>query len=504
MTSEQDSLNIFNDARIKSFDIFQPSSFVIVENPNITSPLIIISLPAGLVLLGLMVEGRYFTGSNRGKISYLVIITTVSLLGGLSHTEFYLFVLVSVVLTLIFGLKGRDFIFIALVLSMSLTLLADVLPGNYFTAIRILGIPVTYLVLVFTVVIWALSHLRTSMAARFSRRIVTEITQFVQNTIAKGRRIFGRSARIALLIILVSITAYLYIFTFVVWGELSLGDVKLQTSRNGQQEIPWYLYPMKLGVCGLLGLSYVISYLFRPFDKRIFVFGILIVMAFITGPYYDEHRFSKYIMIGFVGFAAILVYDLLSTASVNRKPKVKEKKLSLIFISLITSLVVVTAGLSVILYTGYGALAMANHYPPFEKDSPKRHFPPLSEINMFKFLFNDIARSKKNYNIITSPDEYRIRQDGFAGKLEAFVGIPTTKSLQGQDVLKTTSIEQFYDMLNNTKSKYIILKNDEILSRNNYTESGQTDVGTIEPARIAFENFHTVYQDKNYTVRLVP
>jgi hypothetical protein len=509
VASEQGSLDSFNDARIKSFDIFQPSSFVVVENPNITSPLIIISLPAGLVLLGLIVEGRDFMGSNIRKISYVVIVTIVSLVGGLSHTEFYLFVLVSSVLVLIFGLGGRDFIFIAFVLSILLTILADVLPGQYFTAIKILGIPVTYLALAFTGLMWALSHLRNSIAALFYGKPPLKLTHFIR-VVIMTRKFFGRSIRVPLMITLVSLIAYLYVFTFLVWGELSLEDVQLQTSRNGQQEVPWYLYPMKLGVCGLLGLLYVICYLFRPLEKKTIAFGILIAIALGTGPYYDEHRFSKYVMIGVVGFAAILVYDLLSTASLDREQKgIEGKKFSLIFTSITISLIVVSAGLSVVLYTGYGVLAMANHYPPFEKDSPKRHFPPLSEINLFKSLFNDISSNKKNYNIITSPDEYKIRQDGFVGKLEAFVGIPTTKLLRGQDVLKAISLERFYDLLNHTDSKYIILKIDDILSGRNYAETEQDRNGpngsrSFEPARFAFENFHKVYQDSNYTVVSVP
>jgi hypothetical protein len=510
MTSEKDSLDIFNDARIKSFDIFQPSSFVVVENPSITSPLIVVSLPAGLVLFGLIVEGRNFARSNMGKISYVVILTIISLVGGLSHTEFYLFVIVSAVLTLIFGLCGRNPIFIALVLSISLTILANVLPGQYFTAIKILGIPVTYLVLAFTGLTWALSYLRSSSVILFPKRLLLKISHFIQTGIMPSQRLFGRSIRLFLVIILVSLTAYLYVFTFLVWGDLSVKDVQLQTSRDGQQEIPWYLYPMKLGLCGLLGLSYLISYLIRPFENRIFVFGIIIVIALGTGTYYDEHRFSKYMMIGFVGFSAILVYDLLAKASANSKGKVIESgKLSLIFVSVITSLVVVTAGFSVVLYTSYGVLAMADHYPPLERDSPKRHFPPLSEINMFKFLFNDVSRNKKNYNIVTSPDEYKIRQDGFAGKLEAFVGIPTTKLLRGQDVLKASSQEQFYDLLNHTNSKYIILKNEDVFSGHNYTESGKkrsglTEDRSFEPTRLSVENFHKVYQDRDYTVVLVP
>ena len=117
-----------------------------------------------------------------------------------------------------------------------------------------------------------------------------------------------------LIIAMVSTLAYFYVFSFLVWGDLSQRDVLLQTARDGQQEIPWYLYPIKLGTCGLLGFAFLMSYLFRRFEKEIFVFAIISIVALVTGTYYDEHRFSKYLMVGLVGLAAILVYDIMAVS----------------------------------------------------------------------------------------------------------------------------------------------------------------------------------------------
>ena len=67
------------------------------------------------------------------------------------------------------------------------------------------------------------------------------------------------------------------------------------------------MYPIKFGVVGLLGLAFVLSYLFKKFEKEVFIFGIIVIIAFATSPYYYDHRFSKYIMAGMAGFALYYV-----------------------------------------------------------------------------------------------------------------------------------------------------------------------------------------------------
>ena len=506
VTSEQASLDAFNDARIKSFDIFQPSSFIGVDHPGITSPLLVISLPAGLVLLGLVKESRAQRGPKIMGLNYLVIITIISLVGTLSHPEFYLFVIISSLAVIIFKLPRRNFIFAAFIISTSLAILSDMLPGQYITAVKIVGIPVIHLTWVFTSAIFMLSVFTTGRSV-FSK-ISSKITHFMFQNTRTIRSLYRDFVEFPLLIALVSMLSYFFLFTFLVWGELTLQDVQIQTSKNGQQEVPWYLYPMKLGICGLLGLVFVVSYLLRRFEKEVFIFSIIIIIALLAGPYYDEHRFSKYIMMGLVGLAAIFLYNIMVSLNLRSK-RAASAKLPLICISILISFMVVSASISVILFIGYSALAMENHYRPFERDLPKRNFPSLSEINLFYFLYNDLIRSGENYNAVVAPDEYKIRQNGFTGKLEAFVGIPTRKLLQGQPTLEASTLEEFYYLLNNTGTRYIILQKEDIISGRNFTDTkaaslGQNDNNLIEPIRFAFENFKKVYEDDDYIVVSVP
>jgi hypothetical protein len=379
---------------------------------------------------------------------------------------------------------------------MVLTVLIDLLPGQYFTAIKIVGTPLTYLSLVFTVLIFMLSifSARASGTLKFKKR----------------EPLYRHHLTFPLSIALTSILAYFYVFTFLVWGDLSIQDVRLQTASTGQQDIPWYLYPIKLGTCGLLGLALLASYLFRRFEKEIFVFGIIAVVALFTGTYYDEHRFSKYIMMGLVGLSAILVYDIMTTVFLTRKGTAKPgARLHMILVSIVISLTVISASMSAILYTGYSALAMDNHYRPFDRDLQKRYFPSPSEISLLRFVYNDLSQGGKNYNVVVSPEEYDVRRQGFTGKLEAFAGIPTNRLLQGQPVLEASTLERFYQLLNSTNTKYIVLPKEDIVSGRNYTNaisstSRSTGEHPIEPARFALASFKKVYEDTDYVVLVVP
>ena len=146
---------------------------------------------------------------------------------------------------------------------------------------------------------------------------------------------------------------------YLVWGQLSLDEIRLQTSSTGQHEIPWYLYFIKLGTNGLLGIALVLSYFFRRFDHRIFVFGIISVIALFAGSYYDEHRFSKYVMLGMAGFASLMIYEIMQIIFKHKS------SLSSLYISVIIPVVVTSSALSVLLFASYTYLALENNYTPY-------------------------------------------------------------------------------------------------------------------------------------------
>jgi hypothetical protein len=489
------SLDIFNDARIKSFDILNLSSFIAVSNPDITSPLIVISLPAGLATLGLIAD----PSAQRG-LKLMLIFSLMALAGILSHPEFYIFVIVGSLAALIFNLTWKNSIFIAFIISIATTLILDMLPGHYYSASGVGGIPLIYISLVFVVLTLLLSYFKKVVEYISSKNsLPLHLTRI-------SRKFYADRTRFLFALVLISLFVYFYFLSFLIWGDLSLETVQKQTSKDGQQIIPWYLYPIKLGVCGFIGPLFIIYCLFKKPDKRLFIFFIIVIIALFVGPYYDEHRFSKYMMVGLVGFTALFFRSIISRILNSESKVLRDPNIKGLCISILIGLVIVSVSMSVILYTGYSALAMKDHYPPFERDLPKRNFPSASEMALLQLVYNKGISTGGNYNVVVPTTESR--KEGFAGKLEAFTGIPTIKILKGRHVLEASSLQEFNSLLNVTNTKYIILPKHYIKNDLNFTnikpEAGSDQNGSFQPARFALENFETFYEDKDYLVLSVP
>jgi hypothetical protein len=508
-SSDLSMLNILDEARIRTFDIFQPSTFVGVDHPGITSPLLIIGLPAGLVLLGIIKEhgkGEPYLS----RVGYAVFIFVVTLVGILAHSEFFLFIIIVSFLILAFKLRHSNIVFGALIIAIVFPTVLQLIGFKTEYSIfnnEIYGFPLVPIVLAFVSIVWSLSVARNWLADRFEvspKFRIHSVERIKEMKLI--RRPLWRKKRIMVItaISIVSLVAYFYIFSFFIWKELSLEDIQVQTSTLGQRNIPWYLYPMKLGFTGLLGIAFLLSYLFRRFEKEIFVFGVIALVSLVIGPYYDEHRFSKYVMMGMAGFASLLLFDIivknksvLHTSASARKPLV---------LGIILGLTVTLSGLSVFMYWGYAALAMENDFKPYSTDLPKREFPSNQEIEMLSFLYGHSINGKNG--VVIPVDQYDIDREGFAGKLQAFAGIPYYRILQGKSVLGSNTIEGLYNLLNSTNTRYIMVsKNDTDAMSIDTTNEGANRTGfspITEPVRFVTNNFEIAYQNSDYTVLSVP
>jgi hypothetical protein len=345
-------------------------------------------------------------------------------------------------------------------------------PVKYYTLREISGIPLIYLAFFFVASIWTL----------YATRILSKIKRAFSGQLT-NKWVLAPGARLGLAIVLAAAVSYLYLFAFVVWAQPSVTGENANT-----QYVPWYMYPIKFGVAGLLGIALAISYLFRKFEREVFVFGLIAAVAFVTGPYYDEHRFSKYMMIGMAGLASFLVYRVIfNSQKLTRKP---------LFMGLILGLVVTSSSLSTILFIGYTALALENpDFERFHKQLPRRNFPPVEDIRFLTFLNNDLLNLKTDY--VTVPPDWW----GINSKLEGFVGTSLAslaKFLQSPYTLSSSSIEGFYNLLNYSNSRYIILPGKEISSITN------PNAASTKVLNFALENFQKIYKDENYVVLAVP
>lgn len=488
-----DSAYHLQNAGLKTFDIHLPNTFMNVSSPDFTTGLIIIGLPAGFVLLGLLKE------NISDKIRSIAIISAVSFIGIFSHDEFYLFIILASIIPPLFRLEGKSNFYAAILIAVTVTILADLIfPAKYYTIREIFGIPLVLLSVLFIVMMWFI------YASRILHKI--HIPKLGRSSLI-GRKFVSINIKLALVIFVVSLIAYFYIFTFIVWNQFSAYEVAIHTSNNGQRDIPWYLYPMKFGITGALGLTFILSYLFKKFEKEIFVFGLIAAVALLAGPYYDEHRFSKYIMVGMVGFASVLVYKLILIIQRNSTG-------SALFVlkplacSILLGLVFTSACLSVFMFISYRALLLEN---PIFNPPGRLNFPSASEMQLISFLENK-RKDSEIPNIATWAKEYNLYY-GFSGKLESFLGIPRSKILQSPLSLNASSLEGLYKLLQYSNTENIVIpryslsgngtiRYETAIPTHNENNNNQKDISN--PLNFVFDNFPKSYQRDNYTVLKVP
>jgi hypothetical protein len=461
--SQHSALEILNTADLNTgYDILRRSATFITASPEPTGPLVLLALPAGFLLLGLIKE------NISSKFRYIAILTSISIIGILSHDEFYLFISVGSIAPVIFRLPQRkNSVYIALIISILLVFVADlVYPIKYYTETQVFGIPLLALVLFFVCLMWVLYLCRT-----FEWIGYVHVLRRIKTVPA---------IRLSLGILIVCVFCYFYVLSFIVWGELSLEKIEMQ---QHDKHTPWYLYVIKLGVPGLFGLAFVLSYLFKKYEKEVFIFVILAVVALLAGPYYNEYRFSKYVMAGMAGFASLLVYRIIIfIPSISLRPLLG---------GLLMGLVVTSSSLSFLLFLGFTALALQNpNFDKFHESLERRIFPSPQDIHFLRFLHNNLIDLKTD-NVTVSGNWY-----GVNSKLEGFVGtslasLPTF--LRSPFTLDSSALAGFYNLLNYSNSRYIIWAKNEAI-----------DLNAKQVLYFALQNFERVYEDNNYIVVAVP
>jgi hypothetical protein len=453
-------LNIFHLAAIKTFDISVPNTFINVAHPDITTSLIVISLPAGFVLLGLVRE-------KMAGLRYVSIIALMIFVY-LFHQEFGLFVIVAIILYLIFERDRGNYFFIGALIGFSvISLVAIFSPDDTYRSQTKLGIPliaIYFLLILSTLALYSskilYKHLPIRLPRIFSRRFDRRLVRFI----------LGVSV--------VSLVSYLYILSFIVWdNQLNTFDIRIHT--NEFHIVPWHFYPLRLGVVGLLGLAYILSFMFRRFEKEVIVFGVLAIVAFAVGSNYDEQRLNKYIMAAMAGFASLLIYEILLAVHETRKQ---------ILSGLIISIIVVSSSLSILMYISYTALALNHPTPEFNYMHGKRFFPSKSEFDLINFLRGNM--NPKTDNIAVPEQKLEADTGGIFSQIQSFVGVPITKLVMSRSTLQESTLEGLYSLLDYTNTQFVVLQKKYI--NNN---------GLSDGLKFILDNFERAYENK-YDVAL--
>ena len=452
VVSEQLSLDTL--ASLRPLDIIRTSNFVIPTSPDFSTGLIYIVLPIGFLLLGI-VHTRF--NSNFINTS---IVAAISILGIMSNDEYYIFIIIASLLPLIFKLKARNYLYLGFLLALSIVFIIDIItPGKFFTLIQILGVPLLLLNVLFVVITWTIY-----LTGKYLYKILMERLTFLK-ALRKLRYRDDNKIKFLTVALVISVVAYAYLLCFIVLSQLPLDTIIVQSF---DRKLPWYLYPMRMGLVGLLGLAFVVSYIFKRFEKQIFVFGILITISLLAGPYYDEHRFSKYIMIGAIGFASLMLYKIL-TPSFTYKPA---------YTGVIISVVIISSSLSMLIFIGTNSLILQTQ--DFGNIFPRRHFPSISELHLFEALHDKIDPGLKKYNVVTIPKEYNNWESGLVSKIQGFAGLPKNKLYQSPLTLNASTLDALYRHLDRTDTQYIILPKDSI----------QVGSRVTEPTRFAIDHFY--------------
>jgi hypothetical protein len=462
LSSDATILEIFRIATIKSFDLNLANTFFATPHP---SPHGSIALPAGFLLLGLLKL------EMKSRLKYALIFA-ITIVGIMSHDEFYLFILISSALLLIYHLNKTHIIFIALLSSIVFVFFVDIfLPLKYYKLPEISGIPLMLLSFVFVLAAWAL-HIASTL--HLLKGIKIKIHQ---------KFTYERHTGFIISSVIVSVILYLYFFTFIVWNDLSVEQVSIQTDNYGQRDIPWYLFPMKLGVVGFFGLLFILSYLYKKFQRETFVFAVIAIFAFLAAPYYDEYRFGKYIMVGMIGFASLLIYRIICYLQTLR--------MNMLVVGLFLGIVIATTSLSLLMYTGFKDILIGNPGYRLIPGENNRFFPTNSEMNFFSTLKNEIVDFKTD-NIAVLRKDYGTGL--LSEKLMGFVGIPGQKIYHNPLILNASSLAALYQYLESDDIRYIIISQDDL----------KETIKQTNPTKFAIDSFPRIYEDDNYLVLKVP
>ena len=458
------------------FDVFQPTNFFLSAHPDFSTGMIYIGLPAGFVLLGLLRENL------PSKFIFAILVTVISVLGVLSHYEFYFFMIVGSILPLLFKIKLGNYLYLGFLLALSIVyLISTISPGKDYTSVAIFpGVPLLTLSAMFVGLTWTLYLIKNKLRGLLP--VQSFLGKFSSKPI-KSYSLHYTKLHFLTGVLIVSIVCYIYGLSFIILAHLSTNDIIIQTAGyGGPYNIPWYLYSLKLGVTGLLGFAFVLSYIFKRFEKEIFVFGIIIIVALLAGPYYDEHRFSKYIMAGMAAFASLLVYKIIISLRSSNKPVIS---------NIIIGIIITSASISSILYIGFNSLILQTH--DFVHTLGRRNF-PISEMPLLQILRDKMDIGSNRYNILAFPNEYNNFDDGLMAKLQAFSGLPISVVYQNPLTLNVSTLDGFYQLLDDSGTKYIIIPKNSINERLRITE----------PVLFAVDHFQPIYEDKNYVVLEVP
>lgn len=292
-------------AWVKTYDILTPNSFIVAGHPDVTTPLLLIGLPSMFVLFQLSLADQM---DNSGRLKYFLIIITM-IFGYLGHVETIVIIGTLMIVSSIRkdGLKTLSSLLIALV---AIHMIDISSPSRYYStqAVSILGCHFTFGTLLLLTSVGAVS-----VSLVFHRmKDANFLSGLGSITKRMVRSVRARSG--ILLLIFSSAMIYLYLLAFVIWGVVR-PDFSVHFVFGYDGSVPWYFYPMRLGVVGLIALVgslYWLSTRKVSHIRQLFPFYVWSFVTVIVCPYYPEYRLTRHL---YLPLSVIASFALCACAS---------------------------------------------------------------------------------------------------------------------------------------------------------------------------------------------
>ena len=158
-------------------------------------------------------------------------------------------------------------------------------------------------------------------------------------------------------------------------------------------------------------------------------------------------------------------------------------------------IIIASAGFSILLFAAYKDLTLEN--PKADQNFHLVDFPSSSDMSMlglFRTSLSDPARY--NVAILDNDDDSAINTRLF-DMIEGFSGIPLVKLLQSPLTLNASTLEGYYELLDDSDTRYIVLPRE-------YIDTYGKQAYLSYPLLFSLDNFPRAYEDSNYLVLEVP
>lgn len=290
----------------RTYDILTPNSFFFAANPDVTSPLHLFALPAIFLIV------TFLSVSNKlipSKVKSLII-ALLTAFAFLSHPETAIVILIILIVGVLF--YKNSLLSVAVTSGLGLVLLLDLFaPGRLYTIypnFELFGITVSLFQITFGLGILSIfiSYLRGSRLSGKLKQCFVTVKQWTKK---KSRLLLLSGA---------GLFAYLYFLSFVILIFVLPTFLVYHVFVSGV--VPWYFYPMRLGVVGFLGVIGIFLLLKENgANKYTSISLIWAVLVILGGFSYSEFRMNKHLQLILSIFAGLTVAKIVYRLTTSNK-----------------------------------------------------------------------------------------------------------------------------------------------------------------------------------------